>query len=296
MKVSFIKSDGSEIAYRSWAYTDSFNQYCSSLKVICAEDDGAGTIGMVINGEVYSMFQIAFNVIGHNMVEYTYWPEAFVGLQNKTFPIFMGMSSYEDLLTGMGIEVKSKVKTLPSYWCLPETRYKKLFDLTLDLVKMQGGGPLCTFLPEGKLLLLDCDSAIANLDKVPFKANNIVAVKYNTGWMQGYPSQFNIVNYTLEGTQKQEVSYEEQLGKGFFRSVLYNEKTSEYSELLLRNNFKRKLWTSVMMQYEDVHSEVLSLGTVMHDETSGKDSILYQVTAVNDGDKAKLSMLTCSKP
>ena len=127
----------------------------------------------------------------------------------------MGMSTYEDLLTNMGIEVKSKVKTLSSYWCLPETRYKKLFDLTLDLVKMQGGGPLCTFLPEGKLLLLDCDSAVANLDKVPFKANNVVALKYDTSWMQGYPSQFNIVNYTLEGTQKQEVSYEEQLGKGF---------------------------------------------------------------------------------
>lgn len=281
MDVTFSK--GGEIKFYSYRISESFNNYCTELELVTGDENAFGTITMEVkNNPPVNWYQVKSEVIGINLVKITYWLESYVMLTCKKYPMFKGNKTYEKLMEQYGITVDSPVKTNSSYWVLPEMRLSTLLETTCDKMLMQGGGPLMTYGIKEQLILVDCVSALQNLPKIEIQANQD-SIRTDNNWMVGYPSKYKHIQQELTGDVIKEYNFLDDRGYALYENIVWNDLIKDQTERVLYNRFSRKLWTSLIVQYSDVHDADPYLGTVIVDKASSKESILYSIIHSGDG-------------
>lgn len=289
-----IKMGGKEIPYLSYQIMESFNNVVSTIEVETMFDFMDNLID--INGnEFYPVQVVATN---QGSCKTLFYPKNYIDWSKKLYQPVNKDMTFEELMSFYGISTCIHQKSATVSWCLPETKFKELFKLVRDSVKIpNGGGVLMTVGFNGKLRVVDLKKTLDSDEGMAFVGNYKLITRDIT-WNNEVPLSIDLTKSSIE----QEVFNERfELVKnssvGVMTEVCFSERAINNSSIRINNKQWRKLCTSKVYHIEDASvPDELYLGQVLKNEKTKDTMMVYQYTITGTNEIQRLEILGVNRP
>lgn len=288
-----------EVLSTGFTIIESLDQYCTTVEMtteqIVAKEgyalqNGSNSIPLTIES-------IAGQTGGYRIL---FEPTKYTKLKNSTMLGYYGDATVETLVQSMGIELKSKFKTLQSFWNIPECKIMTLIDTLNKYTTVSNGGGSRFYIDIlGNLNFCDLKSSYESIAEVTM-FGDVLSEQQDKSWTIINPGVVNISKYTTEGVSNSEYKIVEGYGKGSYRIKISDERSINLPEQILKNEFYRKYYTSHIVKLSTQPSFVVFLGQPLKVKNSieEKPFIVYESRRTinpNGIQDLQLTLVSCQK-